>query len=346
MENKLPSVSVIIPCMNEGRYIFNVLDRIASQSYTGSMEIIVVDALSEDDTNAIAERFSEDHPELPMKIITNQKRHIPVGLNMGIAIARGDIIVRMDGHSLPDKDYIQIAVDNLLHTSNDVVGGIWYTRPSSNTTIAGLIALALSHPFGVGDSRFRLPQRVRAQCVDTVPFGCFRKRLWEDLGGYDENLLINEDYDFNYRVRERGGRIFLNPEIKTVYFARDTLRKLVRQFYNYGKWKSKMLKKHPKSVKWRHLIPPLFVLFFILLGIGSLFSGLVLKIWLLQCLFYLLASLTATVHVLKTRSLSYRILMLPVVFLFMHFSWGFGVLRGAVFTLQEGLRSKHQKDES
>ncbi|HLL74943.1 MAG TPA: glycosyltransferase family 2 protein, partial [Pyrinomonadaceae bacterium] len=142
-----------------------------------------------------------------------------------------------------------------------VVGTPWRIRPGAETLIARAIALAVAHPFGIGDAQYRLAAASNEppRAVDTVPFGVFRKSLWQRLGGFDERLLANEDYDFNYRVRAAGGAVLLDTAAHCDYFARPTVSALARQYFRYGRWKAQMIRRSPRSVRWRHLVAPAFV---------------------------------------------------------------------------------------
>jgi len=320
-------VSIVIPCRNEEAYIEKVLNNILNQDYQDPIEIIIVDGMSTDRTISIIEAFKKSH-QANIKIIPNAKINIPTALNLGIDAAQGQIIIRMDGHAVPSHDYIRIAVEVLLSTKHAVVGGICLSRPGNDSIKAKTISKAISHPFGVGNSVFRIASdKMPPRFVETVPFGCFTKELWERMGGYDENLLTNEDYDFNYRVRQSGEKVYLDPRLKTIYFGRPDFKSLAKQYYRYGTWKMRMLKKYPVSMRIRHFIPPFFIaslLFFLLMGliIHSLFY-----IFLIELIFYFIAIFIASIHACKDSTNLSEMLMLPIAFMVMHFSWGGGMLK-------------------
>ena len=261
-------VSVIVPCYNEEETIQKLLEAIYHQSYPrDQIEVIIADGLSTDHTRDVIGAFQVIHPDFAIRIIENKKRIIPSGLNCAIEAAQGEYIVRLDAHSIPDSEYISLCVDGLQKGSGDNIGGIWKIEPGAHTWIAKSIAIAVSHPFGVGDALYRIGGT--AQEVDTVPFGAFRRQLVDKIGMFDETLLTNEDYEFNTRVRQSGGKVWMNPSIHSVYFARSTLGELAHQYWRYGYWKAQMLRRYPKTLRWRQVIPPLFVLALICLGLLS-----------------------------------------------------------------------------
>lgn len=309
-----------MPCYNEQRTIRLLLDSIYHQSYPRqNIEVIIADGLSTDQTRQEIQAFSLANKDLVVRVIDNQKRSIPSGLNQALDAARGNYFVRLDAHSVPAKDYVARSVAALADGLGDNVGGLWEIQPGSDTWQARSIARAAAHPLGVGDARYRVGGR--AQEVDTVPFGAFQRSLIERIGKFDETLLTNEDYEFNTRIRRAGGKIWFDPEIKSTYVARQNLRDLAHQYWRYGFWKVKMLRRFPESFRWRQLAG-LFVLSFpvlALLGIWFGWAG-----WLLtfEIVVYLLALIVAGLQL----AIRYRDLTLiwgvPLAIATMHFSWG------------------------
>jgi hypothetical protein len=219
-------------------------------------------------------------------------------------------------------------VDNCVNAleanHGDNVGGVWEIRPGSRTWIAESIAVAASHRLGVGDALYRHARQ--AAEVDTVPFGSFKRSLIERVGLFDERLLTNEDYEFNARVRKAGGRIWLDPSIRSIYFARSTLRELARQYWRYGYWKWRMLRRYPRTLRWRQALPPLFVLSLAVLTIASFVFPLAIFLLLAEMFLYLLICLLAGIHArLKLRK-SFLSIGLPLAILVMHVTWGSGLL--------------------
>lgn len=264
-----PSVSVVIPCYNEERFIGKVLENLLGQYEAELYEIVVVDGMSTDGTRRVINEFMDRHTDARVRVVDNPARNIPTGLNLGIGAARHELIMRMDAHSVPSGNYVRRCAEALLDSSVAVVGMPWRIEAGDESLAARAIALAVSHPFGIGDAKYRLVN-TDAAFVDTVPFGAFRKSLWRELGGFNEELLANEDYDFHYRVRERGGRILLDPSGHSVYFARPSFGALATQYFRYGRWKAQMIKLHPRSLRLRQMVAPVFVMALVLLSVLSL----------------------------------------------------------------------------
>ncbi|MFA5611357.1 MAG: glycosyltransferase family 2 protein [Anaerolineaceae bacterium] len=326
-----PFVSVIIPCRNEEKTIHLVLEALFQQTFPlADMEVVIADGLSTDGTRRAIQAFSDTHPKLHIRLVDNRKQIIPAALNTAIQAATGDIIVRMDAHSLPQPDYIQLCVDALLADKAENVGGVWKIAPRNNGWIARSIAAAAANPLAVGDARYRFTDKAGYQ--DTVPYGAYKRDLFKRIGYFDENLLANEDYEFNTRIRQSGGRIWLDPAIQCTYFARPTLSALAKQYWGYGFWKAQMLKRYPDTLRWRQALPPLFVLTLITLALAGFFlhpawSGLGIVIVL-----YLLVQLVAAIRI----SLKQGDLMLSagivLATLTMHLSWGLALIVGLFST--------------
>ncbi|MGI8655330.1 MAG: glycosyltransferase family 2 protein [Pyrinomonadaceae bacterium] len=330
------TVSVIIPCFNEERFIGKVLENLARQYDGEKYEIIVVDGMSTDRTREVVAEFAAQRAkDVRVRLIDNPARNIPVALNTGIKEARGEIIVRMDAHSVPSINYVRRCVELINGQDAAVVGMPWCIRPGAESRAARAVALAVSHPFGIGDAKYRSPKSHVAQFVDTVPFGVFRKSLWQELGGFNEKLLANEDYDFNYRVRERGGRILLDASEHCEYFARATMAELAKQYFRYGSWKAQMVKLHPRSIKLRQLVAPVFVATLVLLAALSLWW--MPALWLLAAVIMLYTSLAilCAVQLARARGEGFDLKLVAAIslaFFVIHSFWGSGFLSGLMRT--------------
>jgi glycosyltransferase involved in cell wall biosynthesis len=329
------SVSVVIPCYNEERFIGKALENLAEQYATESYEIVVVDGMSTDRTREVVAEFQQSHPDLSVKLIVNPERHIPHGLNLGIAAAQGEIIARIDAHAAPSAGFIRRAVEVLSASNAAVVGMPCRVRPATDTVMARAIAIGVSHPFGIGDAKYRLGSDILGgdapgqEDVDTVAFACFRKSLWRELGGFDEKLLTNEDYDFNYRVRLRGDRVILDRSEHCDYFARATLTNLASQYFRYGAWKARMIKQRPRSIKLRHLVAPAFVGSTVVLAATGFWRSISWLILALEIAAYLAAAAVFAYQATRKHWERFPVMLtLPIVFLTIHFSWGTSFLWG------------------
>ncbi len=321
----MPKVSVVVPCFNEQDTITLLLDAIYRQTYPReNMEVLIIDGHSTDETHLRIADFQKKHPELAITIIDNPKRIIPAALNKGIKAATGEIIVRMDAHSIPYPDYIERCVSNLQEKKAENVGGIWEIKSGIDNWIGRGIARASSHPFGVGDARYRVGGK--AQFVETVPFGSFYKSLFDKVGLFNEKLLTNEDYEFNQRIRQSGGRIWFDPSIKSIYFSRKNYGELAKQYWRYGYWKAIMLLKDPRSLRWRQAIPPLFVISLVFWIILSIFYQKTLILLIGEITVYLFLLLFAAANEAK-KSKDYSLIFgMPVAMMVMHTCWGIAFL--------------------
>ena len=327
-----PRVSVVVPCYNEERHIGQVLAGLAGQWEAGDYEVVVVDGMSEDGTRAEIERFRRAHARPEVRVVDNPARNIPAAVNIGIGAARGEIVVRMDAHSVPSENYVRRCVEVLRAGAADIVGMPWRIRPGAETVTARAVAAAVAHPFGIGDAKYRLSESGRAEqhAVDTVPFGAFRKELWRELGGYNENLLANEDYDFNYRARQSGRRVVLDTSACSDYFARPTLRALAAQYFRYGSWKARMLRLHPRSVRLRQLVAPAFVLALALPAAAGLFWTPAWWFFAATLGSYAAVALLFSARLAARAGDARLAAALPVVFFTIHATWGAGFLLGLV----------------
>jgi succinoglycan biosynthesis protein ExoA len=318
-------VSVVVPCYNEESTIIELLESIDAQDYPVELiEIVIADGMSKDGTREKIKQFSETHPKLSIYLIDNPGRSIPLALNEAIAASNGEIVVRLDAHSVPAKDYISRCVLVLEETGAANAGGIWLIRPGTNTSIARTIASAAAHPLGAGDARYRTGGK--AGPVDTVPFGAFRREWLSKVGPFNEQLDTNEDYEYNVRLREAGGMIWFDPSIRSVYYSRSTLPELARQYWRYGYWKVRMLSRFPATLRWRQALPPLFVLITIILGVVGIFSDPMLLLLGVQWACYLLIIFLAGLLVALRSKDFIQIFVFPLAIITMHLSWGLGFL--------------------
>lgn len=324
--NETIKVSIIIPCYNEKKYIARCLDSIIANDFPKeNLEILIYDGGSSDGTLRILDGYQKKYSFL--KVRHNPKKIQAAAMNLGIKEAVGDIIARMDAHAVYEKDYI-FTVEKLLDTYDVVNVGGPQTGIGENY-LGRAIAVAVSSPFVAGNAVYRSVNN-KEQFVDTVYLGAWRKKDLLEAGGFDESFAVNEDYELNYRLRARGGKILFSPEVKSQYFVRASFSKLIKQYFRYGFWKIKTLKKHPKSLVYRQLAAPLFVLALLFSAVMSL-SGVLCFLWALIAA-YLLAFLFLNLKTRDTGNIKY----LPAVFILaftMHLSWGLGFWRGIIYGL-------------
>lgn len=325
VDDTRPMVSIAIPCRNEEAYIAGCLDSILASDYPQDrIEILVADGTSTDRTREILAGYTATHR--CVTVLDNHRQTTPAALNVAIRAASGDIVIRMDAHVLYPRDYISRLVEGLEETGADNVGGVLETVPAEETATARAIAIGMSHPFGVGNSHFRTGSRERRE-VDTVPFGCYRREIFTQVGMFDEELVRNQDDEFNHRLIRRGGRVLLLPEIVCRYFARRSLLQLSRMYYQYGYFKPLVGRKVGRVMTARQLVPASLVT--ALLGTG------LLGLWLpaAEAAFALLLG-TYTLFVLGCSTAGARGqglrcgMVLAAVFPVLHFSYGIGFLRG------------------
>jgi len=317
-------LSVIIPCYNGQATIKALLQAILEQDFpTSEMEVIIADGMSTDETRKEIGAFKEEHPELAIEVVDNPNRTTPSGLNVAMRTAQGEFILRFDAHTSPRAGYISRCIDALEQGLGDNVGGVCNMRPGSDSWIGRAIAAALAHPLGVGDAGYRIGSEARS--VDTVPFGAFRRSLIDEIGGFDENLLANEDYEFNVRVRQSGRTVWIDPEIQSTYMARTTLSALARQYWRYGYWKLRMLTRYPETFRWRQLSGA-FVLTWLGLGFLSIWIPFARWLLILEAIIYGGALLFSSVRAALNKNDGTLLIGLPLAIATMHFSWGSGFL--------------------
>ena len=291
----------------------------------GLTEIFMIDGMSEDNTREIIKRYIKKYPFI--QLINNSKKIVPTALNIGIRKARGDIIIRIDAHNTYPSNYIEKLILWIRKTKADNVGGIWITKAGAETSIAKAIALALSHPFGVGNPYFRIGTK-EPKYVDTVPFGCYKREVFDKIGLFDEDLVRNQDDEFNLRLIKNGGKILLVPDIISHYYARDSIYKLWKMYFQYGYFKPLVAKKVGGVLTWRQIIPSLFISSLILALLLSSFSKFFL--WMFLFIFGLYTTVNFSISlIISIKKKDLRLLpFLIASFITLHFSYGFGYIKG------------------
>lgn len=318
-------MSVIIPCLDEEQTIGPLLAALAGQTFPADdMEVLVIDGGSRDGTAEVVRAFAHVTPSPRVDMLQNPGRGIPMALNIGIRAARGPLIVRIDAHAIPDVHYVERSVRALEQGSGSVVGGVWDMHPLHPGPMARSIAAAAGSPIAVGDALYRFARRPAH--VDTVPFGAYRRETATSVGGYDETLPVNEDYEFNARVRAIGGRIWMDPAIRSRYVPRRTLRALARQYGRYGFWKAEMLSRHPRTLRARQALPPAFTASLAVLAAVSPRSRTARRLLALQAVPYAGALLAAGIDEARRRGDGPVAAGLPAAAATMHLAYGVGFI--------------------
>ena len=319
----MQTIAVVVPVHASEKWLHRLLQALSRQARLPDEVIIACNPIAAGE--ASHKEAANGKWDFPVRVVTNVVQSIPAALNKAIQTSQSELIVRLDARSLPDTNYLQRCQDVLVSTGAQVVGGRWDIQPEEQTATDRAIALAVDHPVCTGGVRYRRQTAAATGQVDTVPYGCFRRSLWQEMGGFDETLLCNEDYEFFWRVRSGGGRIFFDPSIRSVYFPRASHRALMLQYFRYGWWKTQMLRKHPASVRVRQLLPvaisavlglalvssPFVPIARSLTGAGGLFYGCVIA-----CASFQLA--------VRARDLGLLAVLL-VTFVTVHIAWCAGV---------------------
>ena len=313
IEASFPSVSVLIPARNAEKTISTTLGSVLSQDYPGSVEVIVID---ESETGATHDLILRRYPTV--QIVPNTDGGIGAGINQALRIAAGEIIVRCDAHTFLPRRYVCHAVETLQRTAAANVGG--RQQPLGVTFFERAVAIAMTSFLGAGDAPHRLGGTEGP--TETAFLGVFRRSALDAVGGYNPNLLRGQDYEINWRLRAHGETVWFTPDLVATYRPRSTLRDLARQYFDYGRWKSTILRRQPASLLPRHLAAPL-----LLLGLAtSGFLGLATASWPIMTALPLTYIFILTIKALAVgvRSREPAALLLPMVLVTMHLSWGIG----------------------
>ena len=320
------SVTVIMPIRNEGGFIDRSLGAVIDQDFPHHrLQILVADGRSTDDTRARVQDLARRHADLVIEIVDNPGGIVPTGMNAALSKATGDVIVRVDGHTIVERDYLRRCLAALERTGAECVGG--RMDAVADAALGRAVALATSSPFGVGGARFHYSPWEEE--VDTVYMGAWPRDLFQRMGGFDEEMVRNQDDELSYRIRERGGRIMLDPSIKSRYYPRTTLRTLWRQYFQYGYWKVRVMQKHPLQMKLRHFAPGALVATLALTALAAPFSDTARGAFLVVASVYVAANLLASAWTAR-RADTGSAPWLPIVFAALHLSYGAGFLGGLV----------------
>ena len=309
-----PAISVILPVLNEEPHLAESVSAILSQDYVGPLEIILALGPSSDQTNVIAESLAQRDSRI--KLVMNPTGKTAAGLNLAIAASNSPVIIRVDGHAKIPSNYLSLAVSILRESGAVNVGGVMAAEGVTKFEIA--VARAMRSPLGVGSSRFHTGGK--AGEVDTVYLGAFRREAINSVGGFDERYTRAQDWELNHRLRKNGGKIYFDPRLQVTYRPRPNLKKLTKQYFQYGRWRRVVSRSHPGTVNLRYLAPP----FTIIGTLTSLILGLLLhSIFFLPAAVYGIFLFISSILIAKSLREFFSLLaIIPT----MHFAWGAGFI--------------------
>jgi succinoglycan biosynthesis protein ExoA len=331
-----PPVSIVLTVLNEERHLRAAVTAVLGQDYPAPIEVVMALGPSRDRTNDVAAAIVDSDPRVSS--IANPSGRTPQGLNRAIKKAQYPVIARVDGHSELPPDYLRIAVETLLRTGADNVGGLMWAE--GQTSFEQAVARAMTSRFGVGNAPFHVGGEEGP--ADTVYLGVFRREAVERVGGYDEKFTRAQDWEMNYRLRQTGGLVWFTPKIRVAYRPRGSARALASQYFHYGRWRYEVMRRHPGSVNLRYLAPPVAVLG-LAVGLVVGLVGLVAWPWLLLGLAVPLAYAAAVLiaAVVTSRGLSPAgRAQIALVYPTMHLSWGIGFLTSVTTYRQRGRQSR------
>lgn len=318
-----PSVSVIMPVLDEERHLADAVRHILAQEYPGELEIVIALGPSKDRTSQIAAELAAADPRI--RTVPNPSGRTPSALNAAIGASRNEIVVRVDGHGLLTPGYIATAVRLLEETGAQNVGGVMHAE--GETPFERAVATAMTSKLGVGNAKFHTGGE--AGPADTVYLGAFRRSVLEKLGGYNEAFTRAQDWELNHRLRKDGGLVYFSPDLRVTYRPRPSLRALASQYRQYGRWRRVVMRTHEGTASLRYLAPPMMLILCtlgLLIGITGLASGIApLAIGFAVPVGYLLLLALGSMRETRGQSLAVR-LRLPLVLATMHWSWGWGFI--------------------
>lgn len=324
LPDTMPFVSVVLPVRNEAEFIEENLDRLLKQEYPADrFEIIIADGLSNDGTRELLEKIAaKDHR---VSVVDNPKQIAPTGMNILIEQSKGDIVLRMDGHAYVANDFIKQSVIALLRHQDS---GVWAVGGPlvhvAKTPMGKAIGLAMSHPLGVGNAQHRNPKF--EGLGEGTNFPAMYRWVFERIGKYDESLVRNQDDEFYFRIRQAGGKFFITPKIEYVYFVREKLGQLFRQYYQYSFWRIPVMLKHRQPTTLRQIVPSLFYIAMIL---GAL-TGIAVSSWSIALALPVVYFTALTIVALRTvithgPSIALRV---PLAIMTMHAGYAWGMVHG------------------
>lgn len=323
-KKNLPFVSALLVTRNEQDYIESALMSYIEQSYPkNKYEIIIIDGESTDSTVDIIKKIKKKYEtnEFKISVLRNPKHILASGWNIGIKAAKGEYVIRIDAHAIAYSDFIQKSVETMMNVDAVCVGGKLITKTIQDSNRA--ISKVFSSPFGVGNSSFRVSNT--AGYADTAVYGLYCKSIFDEVGYFDEKYARNQDLQMHSHIRKHGGKFYFNPEIQCEYYARNTIKKMIRQAFGNGKWNMVLLKQDPSGLSIRHLVPFAFVIFLVITSFG----GIAFKsLWILELCVLFIHLVLGIYFGKKSGAKGHEILQMPILFLIFHLSYGSGFLIG------------------
>ena len=319
----LPFISVVMIVRNEGPFIARAIDQVLAQDYPRDrMEIVIADGMSTDDTRAVVAGYQTKYPFI--QVVDNPGRIVASGLNVAIDQSKGELLLRIDGHGEVATDYVTQVVRLMDEHPEAWSGGGPIVHAGTNR-FGEAVAVAMSHPLGVGLATHRFADF--EGYVEGAHFPTFRRWIFDRIGKFDESLVRTEDDEFNYRIAQAGGKVYVSPRVRYVYYVRDRLGNLFHQYYQYSFWRIPVVRKHKKPTTLRQIVPPLFYLAVIVLAAAGIWLK---NPWIALALpaIYAAALIAVAISVVPRKGLRVACLV-PLAIATMHFAYALGIAYGA-----------------
>jgi len=322
--SEIPIVSIVIPMFNERHNILQCLESIKNQDYPADkIEVFVVDGLSTDGSRELVEDYSKDHANI--RLLENPDRQTAKALNIGAKAAAGEVIIILGAHSYIEKDFILQNIRLMKEKNVPCVGGTQINKGDSY--IQQGIGKAMASPFGIMSAPYRFK---KSPCyVDTVVYAAYHRKLFQEIGYFDERAIIAEDAEFNWRIRQAGYKIYFSPDIISYYMPRSNLFRLAKQFFRYGMLRINVVKKHLDALKLLHIVPAAFVFLLGVTGFFSFFNGYFMSLFIILWIAYGGYLLVATISTAVQSGWKY-LPVLPLAFATMQLCFGTGFLVGLI----------------
>ena len=319
-------ISIIVPIRNEIKTIRKTMQSLINQKTKQEYEIIVVDGLSDDGTREVIRDFQKFYDHI--NFIDNPAKVVPVGFNKALSIAKGNVIIRVDGHATINSNYIEQCLKSFEKTGAECVGGP--IRNCSLGVIGEAISIAQSSKFGTGGVSFRSAIN-EGKYVTTLAFGAYKRAIFNTIGGYDEELIRNQDDEFNMRLIQSGGKIWLDPSIKSFYYSRSSLLSFIKQYFQYGFYKIRVMQKRKGFASFRHIVPLCFIMALIITSFLYFFYKISIPFLLIIGIYFSLSIIASFIHLFSFRYKLFSIVFLPLCYFTMHSSYGVGTLIGMFY---------------